>query len=99
MSIPRRPPGERPRFCKMMPAGRNYQHEHPAFVKSLRQQARFTFSSVPSNNSARGSEDKWVDLQCSGKFKILLRVIDDEATVILDGKEVVARMTARSTEY
>ena len=36
----------------------------------------------------RGSEDKWHDIECGNKFKLTVQVIDDSATVILDGKEV-----------
>jgi len=50
----------------------------------------------------RGKEDQWHDIECGDRFKILVRVMDDEATVNLDGKEVakfsgVGRANAKRT--
>jgi len=36
----------------------------------------------------RGNDDKFIDVTCGSQFKLLVRVIDDEATVMLDDKEV-----------
>jgi hypothetical protein len=36
----------------------------------------------------RGKDEQWIDVNCGNTFKLTARVWDDEATVLLDDKEV-----------